>query len=60
MNNPGAAFIATTTTVPVGKLPTGAGRLPAPPIFQMGSRTQAWSARAPTTAREGACAPQFG
>jgi len=34
MNNPGAGFIARLAAIPVGKLPTGAGRLPAPPIFQ--------------------------
>ncbi|MBI4661627.1 MAG: hypothetical protein HY735_22620 [Verrucomicrobia bacterium] len=37
MSNPGARFVATPPAVPVGRLPTGAGRLPAPPIFQTAS-----------------------
>ncbi|MBI4661242.1 MAG: hypothetical protein HY735_20660 [Verrucomicrobia bacterium] len=32
MNRSGAGVIAARATIPVGKMPTGAGRLPAPPI----------------------------
>lgn len=58
MNNPGAAFTATPVTIPAGKLPTGASRLPAPPIFirnmeesENPSRVRNAPSRLPTPAR---------
>ncbi|MBI4661161.1 MAG: hypothetical protein HY735_20215 [Verrucomicrobia bacterium] len=37
MNHAGIGFTSTPAAVPDGKLPTGAGRLPAPPIIRTGS-----------------------
>ncbi|MBI4663105.1 MAG: hypothetical protein HY735_30220 [Verrucomicrobia bacterium] len=34
MSNPGAGLALTPAAIPVGRLPTGAGKLPAPPIFK--------------------------
>jgi malonyl CoA-acyl carrier protein transacylase len=50
IRNPGAGFIATPSAIPVGRLPTGAGKLPAPPISQTSSQPQPPQAPAPPSA----------
>ncbi|MBI4657463.1 MAG: hypothetical protein HY735_01230 [Verrucomicrobia bacterium] len=37
VNKPAVDFLATLAAIPVGKLPTGAGRFPAPLILQKNS-----------------------
>ncbi|MBI4658347.1 MAG: PQQ-binding-like beta-propeller repeat protein [Verrucomicrobia bacterium] len=39
VNSPDAGLTLAPAAIPVGKLPTGAGRLPAPPILKTGSTT---------------------